>query len=86
MATEDYGNCDVCGKSLSEDDDFSWRADAINAALEDADDLTTEALLAMFVGRYISRFVAEDHKRARRGIARGITRETKRWVIAGCDA
>ena len=87
MADQTYGTCDDCGKPLPEDeDDFTWRADAINAALKDADDGTTEALLTMFVGRYISRFVAEDHKKARRAISRGITEETRRWIISGCDA
>jgi hypothetical protein len=58
----------------------------INAALEDADDLVAEQLLALFAGRYISRFVAEDRKKVRRDIIREIDLQTKDWVIAGCDA
>jgi hypothetical protein len=89
MADQDYGNCEDCGKPLTEEDaqaDFNQRADMINAALEDADDATCEMLLAMFVGRYLSRFVAEDRKKARRALIREIDEETKDCVIRGCDA
>ena len=86
MAARDYETCENCGNPLSAEDDVTWRADAINAALDGADWETCEALLAMFVGRHLSRFVAEDRRKARRGLLRGIDKETKTWVIDGCDA
>ncbi len=89
MATKDYGTCPDCGNPLDSEDadaDFTRRADMINAALDGADDLTVEMLLSMFAGRYISRFVAEDQTKARRGLAREISIQTKDWVIRSCDA
>lgn len=86
MADQEYGSCDSCGKPLHGDDDFTWRADAINAALDDADWLTSETLLAMFVGRHLSRFPAEERQKAKRSLLREIGKETKTWVIDGCDA
>jgi len=69
MATQDYD---------AEQADFNRRADLINAALEGADDETAEALLAMFAGRHLSRFIAQDRKLVRRDIIRGID-----WVTRG---
>jgi hypothetical protein len=86
MATQDYETCPDCGKPLSEDEDFTWRADAISAALEDADPVTCQLLLAMFAGRHLSRFEADIRKKVRRDLHREIDAETKDWVIAGCDA
>lgn len=85
MADEEYGHCDSCGKPLDEDD-FSWRADAIRDALESADSVTRELLLAMFAARYLVEFVPEDIKKARRGLLREIDRETKEAIIRSCDA
>lgn len=86
MANSEYGHCDSCGKPLDEDDDFTWRADAIRDALESADSVTRELLLAMFAARYLVEFVPEDIKKARRGLLREIDRETKEAIIRSCDA
>lgn len=86
MADQDYETCDDCGKPLSEEDDFNWRANTIRDVLETADDETREALLAMFAARYLFGFVPEDHKKARRGLIREIDRIAKELVIANCDA
>lgn len=86
MADQEYGNCDCCDKPLSDEDEFTQRADAINAALDGAEWEMCEALLALFAGRHLSRFVAEERHKARRGLFREIDKETKTWVIDGCDA
>ena len=86
MADQDYGTCDECGKPLSEGDDFNWRADTIRDALETADDVTREALLAMFAARYISGFVPEDYKKVRRSLVREIDRMSREMAIQNCDA
>jgi len=86
MADQDYGTCDHCGKPLDDEADFHRRADAIRDALETADDVTREALLAMFVARYLVGFVPEDLKKARRGLLREIDRETREMIIRNCDA
>lgn len=86
MADHDYGHCEDCGKPLTEDDDFTWRADAIRDALETADDGTRETLLAMFAARYLFGFTPEDFKKARRGLIREIDRVAKEIIIDNCDA
>ena len=89
MATSDYGNCDCCGTPLTEEDmqaDFDRRADLIAEALDGADPVTCETLLAMFAGRHVSLFPVEGRKFARRELLREIDKETKEWVIRGCDA
>jgi hypothetical protein len=86
MATQDYGTCDTCGNPITEDEDFTRRADMINAALDGVDEETVQILLAMFAGRHLSRFVADVRKRVRRDLHKEIDRETMDWVVAGCDS
>jgi hypothetical protein len=89
MATQDYGNCEDCGKPLTEEDaqeDFNWRADLIGDALDGADLNCCEALLTMFLGLHLSAFDAADRKKVRRDLMRMIDEQTKDWVIRGCDA
>jgi len=77
MAKQDYEACDA---------DFNRRADMISDALEGLDEETAQELLALFAGRHLSRFEATLRKRVRRDLHRAVDRETREWVIAGCDA
>ena len=89
MATQDYGNCASCGNPLTEEEmqaDFNRRADLLAEALDGADPITCEVLLAMFAGQHLSSFVPEHFKLARRELLREIDKETKEWVIRRCDA
>lgn len=86
MAEQDYGHCDECGNPLTADDAYRNICDAIGGALDDLDPYDQMAVLAFFTGRLIASFQAEDQKAVRRDLAREVTRETREWNIAGCDA
>ncbi len=86
MAEQDYGHCDECGKPLTEEDVYSNARDAIGDILDELDPYDQMHILALFAGRLISGFQAEDQRAVRRDLGREITHETREWNIAGCDA